>query len=274
MAKELEISIAAEPIFHIGSFVVTNSLLNSWIAVIIIIILSLAIGKKIARVPRGLQNVVEMIFEQALTLADSITGSRAKSMKFLPIVLPLFTFILINNWLGIIPGIGSIGFFEGEGSHKLFVPFFRGATADLNTTLALAVVTIILTHIFGVMMTGAWSHFNKFIRINLFLELPRKVFKEKEYTALLINPINFFVGIIEIIGEFAKMASLSFRLFGNIFAGEVLMGAIALIFAYILPVPFMFLEILVGVIQALIFSILALVFMSIMSTDHEHAHEH
>jgi len=274
MEKELEISIAAEPIFHIGSFVVTNSLLNSWIAVIIIVILSILIRKKIARVPRGLQNAVEMIFEQALTLADSITGSRAKSMKFLPIVLPLFTFILINNWLGIIPGIGSIGFFEGEGDHKLFVPFFRGATADLNTTLALAVVTVILTHIFGVMMTGAWSHFNKFIRINLFLELPRKVFKEKEYTALLINPINFFVGIIEIIGEFAKMASLSFRLFGNIFAGEVLMGAIALIFAYILPIPFMFLEILVGVIQALIFSILALVFMSIMSTDHEHAHEH
>ena len=274
MAKELEISIAAEPIFHIGSFTVTNSLLNSWVAVIIIVILSILIRRKITRIPKGIQNVAEIMLEQALTLADSITGSREKSLKFLPIVLPLFTFILVNNWLGILPGIGSIGFFEGEGSHKLFVPFFRGATADLNTTLALAVVTVILTHIFGVMMTGAWSHFNKFIRINLFLELPRKVFKEKEYTALLVNPINFFVGIVEIIGEFAKMASLSFRLFGNIFAGEVLMGAIALIFAYILPIPFMFLEILVGVIQALIFSILALVFMSIMSTDHEHAHEH
>jgi len=154
----------------------------------------------------------------------------------------------------------------------LFIPFFRGATADLNTTLALAVVTIILTHIFGVMMTGAWSHFNKFIRINLFLELPRKVFKEKEYAALLTNPIQFFVGLIEIVGELAKVASLSFRLFGNIFAGEVLMGAIALIFAYALPIPFMFLEMIVGIVQALIFSILALVFMSIMSTDHAHEH--
>lgn len=272
MAKELEISIAAEPIFHIGSFTVTNSLLNSWVAILIIVILSLLIRRKIARVPKGLQNIVEIVFEQALSLADSITGSREKSMKFLPIVLPLFIFILINNWLGILPGIGSIGFFEGEGDHKLFVPFFRGATADLNTTLALAVVTIILTHIFGVMMTGAWSHFNKFIRINLFLELPRKVFKEKEYAALLINPIQFFVGLIEIVGEFAKMASLSFRLFGNIFAGEVLLGAMALIFAYVLPIPFMFLEIFVGMIQALVFSILALVFMSIMSTDHAAEH--
>lgn len=272
MAKELEISIAAEPIFHIGSFTVTNSLLNSWIAVLVIIVLSFAIRKKISRVPGKLQNAVELIFEQALTLADSITGSREKSLKFLPIVLPLFVFILINNWLGLLPGVGSMGFFKGEGDHKLFVPFLRGATADLNTTLALAVMTVILTHIFGVIMTGAWSHLNKFIRINLFLELPRKVFKEKEYTALLINPINFFVGLIEIVGEFAKMASLSFRLFGNIFAGEVLLGSMALLFAYVLPIPFMFLEIIVGLVQALIFSILALVFMSIMSTDHAHEH--
>lgn len=272
MAKELEISIAAEPIFHIGSFTVTNSLLNSWIAVLIIIVLSFLIGKKIKRIPRGIQNVAEILFEQVLSLADSVTGSREKSLKFLPVVLPLFIFILINNWLGLLPGVGSMGFFKGEGEHKLFVPFLRGATADLNTTLALAVMTVILTHIFGVMMTGAWNHLNKFVRINLFLELPRKVFKEKEYMALLINPINFFMGLFEIVGELAKMASLSFRLFGNIFAGEVLLGAMAMIFAYVVPVPFIFLEIIVGLVQAMIFSILGLVFLSIMATDHAEEH--
>ena len=273
MAKELEISIAAEPIFHILSFTLTNSLLNSWIAVVVIVLITILIRrKKITLVPRGIHNAIEMILEQALNLADSVTGSREKSIKFLPIVLPLFTFIMINNWLGLVPGVGSFGFFEKNGGNEVFTPLLRGATADLNTTLALAVATVILTHVFGVLMTGAWSHFNKFVRINLFLELPRKVFKEKQYMALLINPINFFVGLVEVAGEFAKMASLSLRLFGNIFAGEVLMGAIALIFAYILPIPFIFLEILVGAIQALIFSILALVFMSIMSTDHAHEH--
>lgn len=269
--SELEISLVAEPIFHIGKFVVTNSLLNSWVAVLIIIVLATIIKRKISDVPKGLQNVVEIILEQALNLADSVTGSRQKTVKFLPIILPLFIFILINNWLGILPGVGSVGFFAGEGSHQTFVPLFRGAAADLNTALALAVTAVILTHVFGVMMTGAWSHLNKFIKIDLFLELPRKI-KEKDYMALLLNPINFFVGLIELVGEFAKVASLSFRLFGNVFAGEVLLGMMAMLFAYGLPIPFLFLEIAVGFIQALVFSLLTLVFLSIMSTDHSTEH--
>ena len=269
-----ETTIFAEPIFHLGQFTVTNSLINSWAAALILVIAAAAMTKRITGIPRGIQNYLEIFFEGALNLADSVTGSREKSMKFLPLVLPLFLFILLNNWLGLLPGVGSIGFVESLHGEKVFVPLFRGATADLNTTLALAIMAVILTHIAGVMTTGAWGHLNRFININALLVIPKKIFKDREYTAILVQPINFFVGLIELVGELAKMASLSFRLFGNIFAGEVLLGAMAAIFAYILPLPFIFLEIIVGIIQAMIFSTLTLVFLTIMTTAHGEGEEH
>jgi len=269
-----ESTLFAEPIFHISNFTVTNSLINSWLAVLIIVVLAIVIRIKSSTIPRGIQNCAEMIMEGVFNLADSVTGSRQKTLKFLPLVFPLFIFILINNWLGLLPGVGSIGMVESINGEAVFIPFLRGATADLNTTLALAIMAVIFTHIFGVALVSGWSHLNRFIGINLFLEIPRKIIKEKDYTVLFVNPIKFFVGLIEIIGELAKVASLSFRLFGNIFAGEVLLGAMAAIFAFILPIPFMFLEIIVGVIQALIFAMLTLVFLTIMTTSHdEESHE-
>ena len=260
-----ETSLAAEPIFNVGNFSVTNSLLNSWIVVIGIVIISLIIKKSIKKVPRGVQNVGEIILEGAWNLADSVTGSREKSKKFLPLTLAFFIFILLNNWLGIFPGIGSIGFIESAGGHQTFIPYFRGGTADLNTTLALSLFAIIATHVFGIMAVGIWKHFNKFISLNVLLEIPKKI--RKDPTVIFINPIKFFVGLIEIIGEVAKVASLSFRLFGNIFAGEVLLAAMAAILAYGLPIPFMFLEVIVGLIQALIFAMLTLVFLTIATSE-------
>ena len=215
---------------------------------------------------------MEVILEETFKLADSVTNSREKTLKFMALVLPLFFFILLNNWLGLLPGVGSIGFLESGGGEKVFVPIFRGGTADLNTTLALALVSVVFTHISGVVAVNFWQHINKFFGINLILEIPRKVFKEKDFTAILINPVKFFVGLVEVVGEFAKVASLSFRLFGNIFAGEVLLGAMAVIFAYVIPIPFIFLEIIVGLIQALIFAMLILVFLTIMTTGHEESH--
>ncbi len=174
-----ETTLFTEPIFHIGSFTVTNSLLNSWIVVVLIILISVVLRKKISIIPKGVQNVFEIVMEQAFSLVDSVTGSRERSMKFLPVVLPLFVFILLNNWLGIFPGIGSIGFIESSSEGKVFIPLFRGATADLNTTLALAIMAVIMTHVFGVLMAGGWSHLNRFFGIKLFLELPKRYLKKK-----------------------------------------------------------------------------------------------
>lgn len=266
-------TLYAEEIFHIGSFSVTNSLLHSWIAVFFVVIISIFIRRNISAIPRGIQNFFEIILDGALNLADSVTGSREKTLRFMPVVFPLFFFILLSNWLGLFPGVGSIGFFEEREGVRTFVPLLRGATADLNTTLALSLASVILTHIFGVFLTSAWSHLNRFFGIKLLMDMPKKILKEKKYTAIFLNPVQFFVGIIEIVGEISKVASLSFRLFGNIFAGEVLLGAMAAIFAYAIPIPFMFLEIIVGLIQGLIFAMLTLVFLTVMSSSHE-SHEH
>jgi len=263
-----EISLAPEPVFNIGSFTVTNSLINSWAVVILLVVFGVLISKKISKIPKGIQNLFEMIIEGALGVMDSVTGSREKSMKFFPLVFTLFLFILINNWLGIFPGIGSIGYTAMHNGHETFIPYFRGATADVNTTLALALLAVIGSNIFGFVAVGFWKYFNKFVKVNDIIEIPKKIFKDP--TVIVINPIKFFVGLIEIISEIAKVASLSFRLFGNVFAGEVLLMSIAAIFAFVLPIPFMFLEILVGMIQALIFSMLTLVYLSVATTAEEH----
>jgi len=263
-----EATLFAEPIFHVGSFTVTNALLNSWATVIILIVLFVLIGKKIKSVPKGLQNIFEILLEEALKLADSVTGNRKKTEKFLPIALSLFLFILINNWLGLLPGVGTMGFIEGEGAHKVFVPLFRGATADLNMTLALSLFAVVASHIMGVLAIGMRQHLNKFLNVKVFLEIPKKI--KKDISVVLVNPIKAFVGLIEIIGEIAKVASLSFRLFGNVFAGEVLMASMMAIFAFVLPLPFIFMEIIVGIIQALIFAMLTMVFMTIATTAEEH----
>jgi len=263
-----ETTIFAEPIFHIGNFTITNALLNTWLAVIILVIFLIAASKKIRKIPRGVQNVFEFLLESALNFADSITGSRKKSVKLLPICLTLFLFILVNNYLGLMPFVGSIGFVESTHGGSFFIPMFRGGTADLNTTLALALISFVAIHISGALTVGVWNYFNRFINIKAFLEIPNKFSKNKNVA--LVNPIKSFVSIIEIVGEAAKVASLSLRLFGNIFAGEILLVSMMSIFAFFVPIPFMFLEIIVGLVQALVFSILVLVFMSMATSAEEH----
>lgn len=263
-----EHTLYAESVYQVGSFKVTNSLLNSWIVVLVVIILSLLIRKKINLIPRGIQNAFEMAVEGFLGIFDSVTSSRERSLKFFPLVFAFFVFILLNNWLGLLPGIGSIGQIVSEHGEKIFVPYFRGGTADLNTTLALAIIGLVASHIFGILAIGIWNHFNKFINLKVLAEIPRKVFKDP--TVLIVNPIKAFVGLIEIIGEIAKVASLSFRLFGNIFAGEVLLASMSAILAFGLPIPFMFLEVIVGLIQALIFSMLILAYLTMNTSQEEH----
>ena len=266
-----EITLFAEPIFHFENFTVTNALLTSWVVVIIILILSFVLRFKLKEVPGKLQNIFEMIVDGALGLCDQVTNNRALSIKIFPIAISVFFFILINNWLGIIP-LGGIGLIETTEHGKAFIPFLRGGTADINTTLALAVMAVLGANLFGIFSIGLWKTFNKYVNLKALLGIFTKI--RKEPTVIIVAPITFFVGLIEIIGEFAKIASLSFRLFGNVFAGEVLLVSMAALVAYIIPIPFLFLEILVGVIQALIFSMLLVVYFTISASDHsEHEHE-
>ncbi|MCE9548976.1 F0F1 ATP synthase subunit A [Candidatus Nomurabacteria bacterium] len=267
-----EVTLFAEPVNHLGDFTITNALLTSWVVVGIIIILSIALRTRLKEVPGKLQNLFEVIIDGALSLCDQVTNSRALSIRIFPIAISAFFFILINNWLGIVP-LGGFGLIE-DGAHGLaFIPFLRGGTADINTTIALAVMAVVGANIFGVFSIGLWKTFNKYVNLKALGEIFTKF--KKEPTIIIVAPITFFVGLIEIVGEFAKIASLSFRLFGNVFAGEVLLASMAALIAYAVPIPFLFLEILVGVIQALIFSILLVVYFTISASDHdEHNEEH
>lgn len=261
-------TLFAEPVFHLGSFTVTNSLINTWIVVFIIILFCYFLRRSLREIPRGLQNFTELIFEKALELVDTVTGSREKSVRFFPIVFSLFIFILLNNYLGLLPGVGSIGYIASHEGHLQFIPLFRGATADLNTTLALSLFAIVATHFFGIITLGVWAHLNRFLNLRALLEIPKKIIREP--TIIFVNPIKFFVGMVEIVGEIAKTISLSLRLFGNIFAGEVLLASMSAIFAYLTPIPFIFLELIVGIVQALVFAMLTLVFLSVLTTAEEH----
>lgn len=266
-----EITLFAEPIFHFESFTITNALLTSWFAVFIIVIISLFLRKSLREVPSKIQHVFEIMIEGALSLCDQVTNDRALSMRIFPFAISVFFFILINNWLGLMP-LGGFGIVE-NGEHGLtFVPFLRGSTADINTTLALAVMAVLGANIFGIFSIGIWKTFNKYVNLKVLGGVFTKI--RKDPTIIIVAPITFFVGLIEVVGEFAKVASLSFRLFGNVFAGEVLLVSMAALVAYVVPIPFMFLEILVGVVQAVIFSILLVVYFTIAASDHDEHEEH
>ena len=168
--------------------------------------------------------------------------------------------------------IGGFGILEHGPEGLAFIPFLRGGAADINTTLGLSIMAVIGANLFGVFSIGLWKTFNKYVNLKVLGEIFTKF--KKDPTIILVAPVTFFVGLIEVIGEFAKIASLSFRLFGNVFAGEVLLASMAALAAYIVPVPFLFLEILVGFIQALIFSILLVVYFTISASDHDHDESH
>ncbi len=262
-------TLFAEPVFKNDLFPITNSLITSWIAVIIIVILSLVIKKNIKKIPGKLQQTFELIIEGGYNLCDQVTNSRKLSERIFPLAFAIFFFVLLNNWLGLLP-LTAIGTIQIHDGHQMFVPFIRGGTADINTTLALGLMAVIGSNIFGIFAIGGWKTFNKYFNVKAVGKSVKNI--KKEPTGAVVGPIKFFVGVLEFIGEIAKVASLSFRLFGNIFAGEVLLVSMSTLVAYFVPIPFLFLEVIVGIIQALIFSMLTLVYFTIASHDHDEEH--
>ena len=246
----MEISIAAETILKIGGFPVSNTLILAWTVMGILIAFGAAATYRLAPVPGGLQNVAEAMIEKLYGLVKSVIGTDRDTEKVFPVIVTFFIFILLSNWMGLIPGVGTIGFSEEHDGHYILVPFLRAPASDLNTTLAFAVISVIITNVFGISAIGFFKHFGKFINFK--------------------SPVGFFVGILESVAEVAKIISFSFRLFGNVFAGEVLLIVIAALVPYIAPIPFLGLELFVGFIQALVFSMLTLVFIKVAISETEH----
>ncbi len=259
--------LAAEPIFSIGSFPVTNTMINASLTVlgflVFAVVISMAVKKYAGKAPQGILNFFESILETLFGYFDTVTRSREKTIQFLPLVGTLFLFILVSNWIGLLPGIGSIGRYLVHEGHVLLVPMFRPANTDLNMTLAMSITVVVTSHILGIVVIGAFKYFNKFIKLADLWH----AFKTFSPMAILTAVIEFFVGILEVISEVAKMLSLSLRLFGNVFAGEVLLTVLAGILPVLLPLPFIALELIVGIVQATVFAMLTLVYLTIATTE-------
>lgn len=237
----MNISIAAETLFTIAGFPVTNSMLVAWAAALLLIGLGVAATRKIADVPRGAQNFFELIVETILSGIDTVTQNRSESRRFFPLIATIFLFVLIVNWAGLLPGMGgAFGVKVVHEGNPTIIPFIRSTSADLNFTIALAALSVITAQVLGIASIGIAKYAGKFFNFS--------------------SPINFFVGILELVSEVAKLISFSFRLFGNIFAGEVLLTVMTVLVPYIIPLPFLILEVFVGLIQALVFAMLTLVF--------------
>ena len=254
-------TLAPEVLFQIGSINITNTIINTWIAILLFLVLGLLLLRNIKDKPGKLQNACEFILEKILPFLDQVTGSRKKTIKFLPIVGSIFFFILLSNWLGLLPGTGSIKL-----GHSFLL---RPANTDLNLTLVMALTAVLSSHILGFMAIGFFTHIGKFVQIAGII----KSFK-KGPIAIFTAFVEFGVGILEIISEIAKILSLSLRLFGNIFAGEVLISVITALISVVAPAPFMMLELLVGLVQATVFSILTLVYLTVATTAPHGSEEH
>ncbi len=234
-------TLAAEPLFHIGSITITNALIDTLLVDAILIGLALFINKKATLVPSFFQGMVEMAIDGFYNLTKSVAGERTQ--KIFPYVMTFFLFILISNWSGLLPVITALGIHRGEE----FIPLIRSASTDLNTTVALALVSLVATHTMSIKTLGLKSYVSRFVSL---------------------NPLALYTGILELISEFTKIISFSFRLFGNIFVGEVMLASLSAVFAFILPIPIIMYELFVGVIQATIFGLLTMAFMGIFTTPH------
>jgi F-type H+-transporting ATPase subunit a len=261
----MNVPLFAEPIFNIGSFTVTNAYINATILTIALIIFAVIFRGRIKEVPGRFQTALEALFETLFGFFDQVTGSREKTKRFFPLIATLFFFILLSNWMGLLPGTGSIGMWQMHNGEMTLIPLLRPANSDLNLTLAMALISVISSHIFGMMTVGFFVHWNRFIQVGTIW----KAVKSLKPINIVVSLVEFVVGLIELVSEVAKVLSLSLRLFGNIFAGEVLITVIGSIFAFVAPIPFMGLEIIVGMIQATVFAMLSLVYLSIL-TDKPH----
>jgi F-type H+-transporting ATPase subunit a len=239
MESGIHVILKAEELGTLWGIPITNSLVMTWVVMALIFVFVFFVSRSIRLVPGSTQTVLEFGVEGAMSYMTETLEDAKLAKRFFPLIAGLFVFIFVINEMAFIPGVGSIGFFHGEE----FIPLFRPSTTDLNTTLALTLISVLTVEIVGILTLGFFRYGGKFINFS--------------------SPVNFIVGIIELVSELGRLVSLSFRLFGNIFAGEVLIAVIGLFVPYVIPAPFMLFEMFVGFVQAVIFALLTLFFIKL-----------
>ena len=250
----MEISIAAEKYFEWFGFPVTNAFVITLVVALLLIASFVLLSRRLQTIPRGFQNVVETILEALMNLVEDVLGDRETARKFFPLAATIFLFVILSNWIGLLPGMGTVGWSVMHNGHPTIVPFIRSSSADLNMTIMLSLVVVFTVQFAGIAALGLRGYAAKFF-VSPF---------HKPYV------IGTIVGLLEMMSEVAKVLSFSFRLFGNVFAGEVLLTVMLHLVPYFVPLPFLFLEIFVGFIQAAVFTMLTLVFIKMARTPAAH----
>lgn len=239
----ISIHLAPDIIGHFFGIPITNTLITVWLVMALLILGSYFLSKNLQLVPSKIQLIFEEMVGGAFRYVSDVLEDSTLAKKFFPLIMTIFIFILAINWIGLLPGVDSVGFYADSHGEKRFIPFLHPGNTDLNITLAFALVAFFTIEIAGVVLLGFLKYAGKFVNFK--------------------SPLAFLIGVIELFSEIARLVSFSFRLFGNIFAGKTLILVAIFFIPFVAPVPLLAFELFVGFIQAFIFAILTLFFVKL-----------
>jgi F-type H+-transporting ATPase subunit a len=248
MHEGISVVLKAEQLGSVFGFPITNSLIMAWLVMILLIGLAYFFGRSLTTVPGKLQAGVEWAFEGTIAYMAEVLESEKLARRFFPLVASIFIFVAFINELEFFPGVGSLGLWHASE----FLPILRAPTTDLNFTLALALIAFFTIEVTGIAMLGFFKYARKYVNLK--------------------SPIGFVVGLIELVSNLGRLISFSFRLFGNIFAGEVMVLVAIFFLPYVLPAPLMGFEMFIGLVQALVFAMLTLFFIKLAIVEPHEAH--
>lgn len=247
MEHGIHVAIAAEQLGTFLGIPITNTLVTSWAVILLLTLVAVFTRKRLKLIPGRFQTLIEEMVAYVYDYVTEVLGTRELARRYFPFLMTIFLFFFVSNMLEFLPGVGSFGFFSSWGGE--FIPLFRSVNTDLNVPLVMALISFFVVEITGILAIGVVKYSGKFV-VNPFK-----------------SPMGFAVGVVELIAEFVRIVSLSFRLFGNILAGEIVL-AVAIYFApYLAPLPFMIFEIFIGTLQAAIFALLTLFYLKLAITE-------
>jgi F-type H+-transporting ATPase subunit a len=253
------VALPSEVLFKVAGFPITNTLIASWLTVIVLASMFYVCTRKMKLIPGRLQNLAEMAIETLLNFVEGAAGKKHARLLF-PVVATIFIYVITNAYLALLPFFGTIVVAGQEGE---FVPLFRSANTDINVPLSIAVMSFIFVEFWGMKSLGAFRYLGEFFNFGQIGRGVKELFTGKirpAITNIAFGFINLFVGLLEVFSHLIRIVSFTFRLFGNMTAGEILLLISAFLIPFIFTIPFYGLELLIGFIQALIFAGLTLVF--------------
>ena len=260
--------LPAEGVFHLFGFPITNSIIAAWLTIIVLVGFSYAVTHRIKLIPGRLQAAFEFLLGWLYDLCQQVAGEK-NGRQFFPVVTTIFLFVAFNAWLSLLPGFGSITITNSEGE---LVHLLRAANTDINMPLAIALMSFVFVEYFGIRLRGGFRYLSKFVNVGQFFRSIGQLFRGKVkagFSGLITGVINIFVGFLETLSELVRIVSFTFRLFGNMTAGEILLLIAMFLVPWLFALPFYGLELLVGFVQALIFGGLTLVFLTVAVASHE-----